>query len=546
MKKIKVLIIADSLGMPRPRLEIYTENTYPSILENLLPKIEFKIITRRALTTQRMLEDELLKEENITPKEYDLLILQLGVTEGLRFRRFPIKKTLIYIRQFVKEFSKVILIDPPFVKEKEPWIRAESVKGVRKLQKNFKKLSFPIVSLYDFLKEHNEYMLSDNMHLNTEGSKVFAHLLANKIVDVLNLNKKNINKKTKKQEKKKIIKSVKIKDKVIGKKHPTFLIGEMACAHQGVVDQAIKLVEVAKNSNVDAIQLQIFKKEKYISPRHKDYELVSNLELSFIEWKKVIKKIKKLDMIFFGAGYDTESVRFLLRNNVDAFKIHSSDIQNLSVMREVGRSKKPVFLSCGASSLSEIEKAIIILQSYGTEDIILMHGFQAYPTKIKDTHLAFIKKLEETFNLNVGFYDHVDANSILSTIIPIMSIGYGAQVIEKHFTLNRKLKLIDHESSFNPNELKKFHNLIRESEKVIGLKEKDFFTKDEKKYRENIKKSLVYINSKRKGSIIDKKDMIPLRSYVLGITPNKDINVIGATLKKDVKKYDNVNWNDFK
>jgi len=342
-----------------------------------------------------------------------------------------------------------------------------------------------------------------------------------------------------------LIDPIKIKDKYIGKDCPTFLIAEMACAHQGDVSQALKLVHVAKNSKADAIQLQIFKKEIYISPRHKDYDIVSKIELSQNEWQKIIDEIRKLDMILFGTGYDIESVKLLIRNDVDAFKIHSSDVSNIELIREIGKSKKPVFLSCGASHISEIQKAITLLCLYGTKNIILMHGFQAYPTKIEDSHLSYIKTLEKTFNLNVGFYDHVDADSIQSTIIPIMSIGYGAQVIEKHFTLNRKEKGVDYESSLNPKEFIKFQRTLRESEKAIGFPIFYRFSDDELKYRKNVKKSLVYVRDMKNGTIIKKDDIIAIRSYYLQIQPECKNEIIGRTLTENVKKNNNVQWKDF-
>lgn len=335
-----------------------------------------------------------------------------------------------------------------------------------------------------------------------------------------------------------------IKNRIIGKGYPTFIIAEMACAHQGDVKKACELVKVAVKAQADAIQLQLFKKEIYMSPISKSYDLITKLELSQEEWLRVIKLIKKENILFFSAGYDIESIKFLRDNEVDAFKVHSSDTSNPEVLKEVAKSGKPIFLSCGASTITEIEKTIKILRENGTKDIVLMHGYQAFPTKIEDTHLNFIRTLEETFDLNVGFYDHVDGSSILAKIIPIMAIGYGTQVIEKHFILSRKEKGIDYESSLEPVDLSHFIELLRKSEKAIGSKDIRGFTEDELKYRENCKKSIVAMIDIKEGEIITKDKIMFLRNEP-GIPPVNFNQIEGKIAKKAIKKYHNLNFDDF-
>ncbi len=342
-----------------------------------------------------------------------------------------------------------------------------------------------------------------------------------------------------------MIKSVNIKnDKKIGKEYPTFLIAEMACAHQGDLQNALDLVKVAADSKADSIQLQVFNKEDYISPINVNYDLVSRLELSQSEWLEVIDQVKKTNLLFFAAGYDKGSVKFLIENDVDAFKVHSSDTSNPEVLEEVAKSNKPVFLSCGASKVSEIKKALDLLRKYGTDDIVLMHGYQAYPTKIEDTHLNFIKTLERMFGLHVGFYDHVDGGSILSKIIPIMAIGYGAQVIEKHFILRRSEEQIDYESSLNPEDFKDFVKNLRTCEKAIGSKSVKSFTTDELSYRATCKKSIVAGCNINEGEKITREKVMFLRSDP-GIPPDKFKKIENKIAKKDIKKYHNITDEDY-
>jgi len=337
---------------------------------------------------------------------------------------------------------------------------------------------------------------------------------------------------------------IQIKKKKIGKGFPTFLIAEMACAHQGKIENACDLVDVAVKAKADAIQIQVLKKEAYMSPTYKDYELITRLELTQDEWLKVIDLIKKEDILFFAAGYDVESIKFLVVNDVDAFKIHSSDSSNPEVLKEVARSQKPIFLSCGASKIEEIKEAINFLRKNGTKEIVLMHGYQSFPTKLKDSHLNYIKTLERIFGLNIGYYDHVEGGSLLSKIIPIMSIGYGAQVIEKHFILNREEKGIDYESSLDSKNFIEFGKILRDCEQAIGVSEIRDFTEGEINYRAYCKKSIVLKKEISKGSKISRDDVMFVRSHP-GILPVKFKEIEGKIAKKDLKKFHNLTFEDF-
>ncbi len=341
-----------------------------------------------------------------------------------------------------------------------------------------------------------------------------------------------------------MIKTVKIKDKVIGEGNPTLIIAEIACAHQGDIENACELVKIAGKANVDAIQIQVFKKESYMNSSYKDYDLITKLELTQEEWLKVINLIKETDTLFFAAGYDVESIRFLLKNNIDAFKVHSSDTSNPEVLMEVANSGKPIFLSCGASKIEEIKKAINFLRKNGTTEIILMHGYQAFPTKIEDTHLNFIRSLKRLFELNVGFYDHVDGGSILAKIIPVMAIGFGAQIIEKHFILDRKEKGIDYESSLDPENFLEFVKCVRKSEKAIGQKIIRNFTEGEKNYRFYCKKSIVASMNIPKGNEITRENVIFVRSNP-GIPPDQFKKIEGKIAKRNIEKYYNITNEDF-
>ncbi len=341
-----------------------------------------------------------------------------------------------------------------------------------------------------------------------------------------------------------MIKHIKIKDKTIGEGFPTFLIAEMACAHQGDVKIAYKMAELAANAKSDAIQTQIFKNELELTPLNKDWDLNAKLELSFSEWDSVIKIIRSSKSLFFSSVYDLEGVKFLIEQDVDAFKIHSADVSNPEMLQAVAKSKKPIFLSTGASKIDEIKKAIDTLKNNGTQDIILMHGYQGFPTTISDSNLKFMKTLKKLFGLNVGFYDHVDGGSILSKIIPIMAIGYGAQVIEKHFIISREEKGIDYQSSLDAQNFMEFVDKLRESEKAIGTDKIRDFSEGELKYREYAKKCIVAIKDIPKDTIIS-RNLVDFLRNGLGISPDEFEKIEGKIAKRDIKQYENLGYEDF-
>jgi sialic acid synthase SpsE len=222
----------------------------------------------------------------------------------------------------------------------------------------------------------------------------------------------------------------------------------------------------------------------------------------------------------------------------DAYFIHPSSINDIEFIEKIAETGKPILLGDGAVELKELENAVYAIKKIN-DKIIIMHGFQAYPTKTEDTNFLQIKTLQNKFSLPIGFQDHIDAESELSIIIPLMSITAGACVIEKHITIDRKLKLTDYESALEPIELKKFENLLRITEKALG-KSEFIFSKDEKKYRENVQKSIVADKAIAKGTKIE-RDMIAFkRTSPSGISPKELYKLLGKKAKINIEKNENI------
>lgn len=317
-----------------------------------------------------------------------------------------------------------------------------------------------------------------------------------------------------------------------------FVIAEMANAHEGELGKAKKITLAAAKAGANAIKYQKFTANELAEPNHEFYSLYKKLEMSKKEWSVLIKFAKKCGLKVFVDIFGTKSAKSCLNLGVDGFKIHSADLMNPVLLRFLSKQKNPILLSTAGCFLNEIDEAVKILQ-FIPKEIILMHGFQGYPTKLSDLNLNKIKKLKEKYSFKIGIMDHVSGNSELSSIIPIVGIGMGATIVEKHLTLNRNEKGLDYFSSLNPDEFKKMILQIRKIEKTFG-KEEFTLSKNELIYRLAHKKNPIAKKFLKKGTKLYEnlfnfkrtktKDSVSLYDFLGNIT-SKNISK-GSTLSK--------------
>ena len=337
------------------------------------------------------------------------------------------------------------------------------------------------------------------------------------------------------------MKGIKIGGKKIGDVQPTFVIAEMACGHEGKVDLAKKLIKIAADAKADAIKFHIISPDDYIVPSHEVYELTKKIELTKKEWEKLFNYARKFGLLIIVMPNDVPSARLARKNRTDGYYIHSANLSDKPLIEEMAKTGKPVFVGTGASTLEEMRNGIKIIKSQGNTDIVLMHGYQAYPTEIEDNHLRFLKFLKQTFQTHVGVCDHTDGESELCGVIPLLAIPYGAVVLEKHFTIDRKLKLIDYQSAMNPDEFKRFVKNLRLIEKAFGSCGPHKLSKAEIKYRRLAKKSIVANRDIEKGEKII-EEMIAFKRSKPRISPSEVDKVIGRTAKVNIKKNENIKW----
>ena len=329
-----------------------------------------------------------------------------------------------------------------------------------------------------------------------------------------------------------------------------YFIAEAGVNHEGSIIKAKKMIDVAKKAGADAIKFQTYKAYKIASknsPYYWDikkektksqYELFSKFDkFNFKEYKILSTYCKKKKIEFLSTPFDIDAVNFL-SPLVNAFKISSSDITNFPLIEKIAAKKKPIILSTGASNITEIKDALRIINKK-TNKVILMHCILNYPTENKNANLNMIKFLKEKFpKCIIGYSDHTLPSKEMTNLIS--SYLLGAKVIEKHFTLNKKMKGNDHYHSVDKKDIKRFLKKINEIYPTLGKYEKDFI-KSEIKSRKNARRSLVTSANFLKGHKLRSKDLISKRP-ASGISPTYIKKVLGRKIKTNLSDDTILKW----
>ena len=311
-----------------------------------------------------------------------------------------------------------------------------------------------------------------------------------------------------------------------------FIIGEVASAHEGNYINAVKIGKQAFKAGADAVKFQIFKCQKLMSKKNPLYNKFEKFEISQKNWIKIFKQFKINDYLI-AETFDIDSLIFAENQKIfKIYKLPSTCLNNKEMLNFLSDLNKPVIIASGGATFEEIDYAFKKLKR-NKKDTIIMAGFQNFPTKIEDSKLSKIPLLKKTFKTEIGYADHTDSNqNLYSFSIPLMAYTLGANVIEKHITLNRKDKGTDYYSSLDPNEFKQFVEFLKKSHKAFSNSNWDL-TSAELKYRKFNKSFAVAKINLFKGHKIRFKDLLFKRTNKDGITANNLAAYIGKFLKKD-------------
>ena len=319
-----------------------------------------------------------------------------------------------------------------------------------------------------------------------------------------------------------------------------FIIAEAGVNHNGDINIAKKLVDEAVLAGADAVKFQTFKAENLVcrnaskaeyqlDTTDKDetqFDMLKKLELTEKMHVELIDYCKNRDIMFLSTPFDIDSLHYLVNLGLDIIKIPSGEITNYPLLREVGKTKKKVILSSGMSTLNEIKNAKRVLMEFGCKDLIILHCNTEYPTPYQDVNLKAMNTIREELGVRVGYSDHTQGITV-----PIAAVALGAEVIEKHFTLNRNMIGPDHRASLEPDELKEMIRAIRNVEASLGDGVKKPSV-SEKKNIEIARKSIVAKCNIAKGTLLNGENLTTKRPGI-GISPMEWDYVIGQKAKRD-------------
>ena len=322
----------------------------------------------------------------------------------------------------------------------------------------------------------------------------------------------------------------------------TLIIAEAGVNHNGDMELAKKLIDVAAEAGADLVKFQTFSGDRLATPTAKQAEyqiqntearvpqrnMLQKLELDENMHEVLIQHCEDRGIGFFSTGFDIESVNLLIKLGQKRFKIPSGEITNLPLLRHIGKQKKEVILSTGMASFAEIEKAIEAIEYAGTsrDSITVLHCTTSYPAPLADVNLKAMQKIGEKFDVAIGYSDHT-----VGLETAIAAVALGAKVIEKHFTLDRKLPGPDHKASLEPEELKQMISYIRNIEILLGDGNKKLMPSEVGNV--NIaRKSIVASKNVMEGEVFSDQNITTKRPGN-GISPMEWDSIIGTNAIRD-------------
>ena len=337
------------------------------------------------------------------------------------------------------------------------------------------------------------------------------------------------------------------------KKTRVKIIAEIGVNHDGNYKKAVKLVRLAKLIGVDAVKFQTFKtadlckidapktnhQSRNILKKLTQFQMLKKLELNESEFLKLFKLCKKLKIEFLSTPYDIRSVDLLERIGVKTYKVASPDLVDLNLHRRIIKTKKKVIISTGACTLREIKKTVSFYKRKGHKNFTLMHCVSNYPYDENNSNLNLIKKLKKEFKCPVGFSDHGKSNEPAK-----IAVSLGAEIIEKHFTYNKKANGPDHSSSFDVKDFRNYVDEIRRTEKLLGKPLKKVYL-EEKSFRKYARKSITLNKDLEKDSKIKYSDF-EMKRPGTGLNGQFIEMIMGKKIKKKLKKNYQLKLRDLK
>jgi len=334
----------------------------------------------------------------------------------------------------------------------------------------------------------------------------------------------------------------------IGEGCPVYIVAEISANHGQIFTRAVSLIKEAKKCGADAVKFQTYTPDtltldednKYFRidhPRWRGKTLHQLYEKAFTPWKwfKLLKRVADdAGIVFFSTAFDTTSVEFLEGLDVPIHKISSFELVDLALIGYAAKTGKALMLSTGMASLSEIGEAVAVARKAGAKNVCLLKCVSCYPARPEEMNLKTIPDMKKRFGCPVGLSDHT-----LGIGTSVAAVALGAQVIEKHFTLSRRLKTPDSFFSIEPRELKELVDNVRMAEKALGRVQYGL-THDEKKSRV-FRRSLFAVKDMKKGDVFTGDNVRSIRPGY-GLRPRYLDRVIGKRARVDIARGTPLAW----
>lgn len=339
-----------------------------------------------------------------------------------------------------------------------------------------------------------------------------------------------------------------IGSRVIGKKHPPYVVAEIGLNHNGSVDLARALIDAAAEANCQAVKFQTFTKErlsaKVMKARYAEdlldieeslNQLFERLIFSYDDLSDLFLYARQKGLDVFSTPFDFESIDFLEKLDVPVYKISSMDLVNLPLIQAASSTMKPIILSTGMSSIGDIDEAVNIIMESGNPNLILLHCVSSYPCPVNEANLMAIQNIAKSFQTIVGFSDHFEDIYLVPP-----AIALGARVIEKHITLNKSMKGPDHVFSLEPRELSRLTEQTLSTFEALGNGKKSVLS-SEYETMKTLRRSLFAKKDIEAGTTIT-EDMVVVKSPGIGLLPKYLEVVLGRQARREIKADHPITW----
>ena len=342
---------------------------------------------------------------------------------------------------------------------------------------------------------------------------------------------------------------IRIGGRAVGPGHPCFVIAEAGVNHNGDVERALALVDAAADARADAVKFQTFRAEAVVSrfapkaayqrsatdPGESQLDMVRALELGADAHRRIAARCEARGVAFLSSPFDDASADLLVELGAPALKTGSGELTNLPFLAHLARKGLPLLVSTGMADLAEVERAVRTISENGSPPLALLHCVSAYPASPRDANIRAMRTLSERFRVPVGFSDHA-----LGDAIALAACALGADLVEKHFTLDKRLPGPDQAMSLSPDELAAFVARVRDVEAALGDGVKRPMP-GERDVRAVARRSLVALGPLAAGTALD-AGMLAAKRPGTGVPPDRLADVVGRRLALPLAADEPLTW----